>query len=96
MLARVMEETTPTDKRHLLALEVLKNRCTNPVTVAQINLEMGKTYWKEYQDWETAERLGQQAMQSENPHIMAMAQTFLQELKRHRGTENPIQKATSP
>ncbi|HOJ33710.1 MAG TPA: hypothetical protein PKY35_06515 [Candidatus Hydrogenedentes bacterium] len=96
MLTRVMEESAPTDHQPLHALEALKDRCTNPVTVAQINLEMGKAYWKEYQDWETAERLGQQAMQSENPQIVAMAQTFLQELKRYEEAENSLQKATSP
>lgn len=96
MVTRVMEESAPQDKLPLHAFETLKTRCTNPVTVAQINLEMGKTYWREFQDWQAAERLGQQALQSEEPHIVAMAQTFLQELNRHKEADTSHQKATNP
>ncbi len=61
-------------------IEKLRARLTNPVAIAQLNLELGKTYWTRYADKQKAQLLAQEALKSENPEVVAMAQGFLQQL----------------
>lgn len=76
MAGRVVEETSQQASR-LTAMESARDRCTNPVAVARLNVEIGRIYLEELDDPATARDLCEKALSSGHSEVIAMAQTVM-------------------
>ncbi len=61
----------------LRALEQARNRCTAPMAVARLNIEIANYYLHEMNNVDKARDLGTQALNSDDPTAIALARNFL-------------------
>lgn len=62
------------------ALETVRECCTDPIAVAQVNLALGDMYWRELHDRQRAREVYGKAAQSEHAGLAGMALLALAEL----------------
>lgn len=64
----------------LRALEEARDRCTDPVAAARLNIEIAYGYWRDLHDPARARDIGSEALGCANPEVVEMARAFLREL----------------
>ena len=67
--------------RLLKAMEEARGRCTNPVAIARLNIRMGQFYLQRLNDADTARNLGEKALGSSDPEVLALAREFLGDIE---------------
>ncbi len=64
----------------LEAMERLREQCQDPIVVGRLDIEIGRTYWREMDDAEMARGVGSKALECGHPAVVEMAQGFLSQL----------------
>jgi len=77
-MAKLMaEEAQISADTQVLSMEHAKDRCTNPLAVAQLKLELGKIYWKELNNPGKARDFFHEVEQSNNEMLAQLAKEAL-------------------
>jgi hypothetical protein len=81
-MAQLAAEEIGPDASYVAALDSVKSRCSDPVAVAQLQLALGDTYYREMQNPARAQELYQTVAQSESPILAQLAQDALVRIQR--------------
>ena len=81
MAELVAEQAQLTADTRVLAMERARDRCTDPVAVAQLKVELGQIYWKELNNPGKARDFFHEVAQSDNVVLAQLAKDALAGLK---------------
>ncbi len=62
------------------AMEEARDRCRNPLAVAQFNIRVANAYWRERHDVHSARDLAHRALDSDSSAVVELARNFLDDL----------------
>ena len=84
MAGRVVDMSHASGRRidRLEALEQVRERCTDPIVLGSLDVELGRAYWVERSDIEMARGCGAKALECNEPAVVEMARGFLTQLPR--------------
>ncbi|MCC6142412.1 MAG: zf-HC2 domain-containing protein [Candidatus Hydrogenedentes bacterium] len=81
-MAQLAAEELGPQSSYVAALDTVRSRCSDPVAVAQLQLALGDTYYREMQNPARAQELYQTVAQSESPILAQLAQDALVRIQR--------------
>ena len=73
-------EENPAPEKRIDAMEFVRDRCTDPVAIAQINVALGDLYWRDLRDAERARDAYTQAAGSGHMTLASVARAALWEM----------------
>ena len=80
-MAQLVGDAATGTGHRVLAMERARDKCTDPIAIARLNIEIGQVYWKELGDPDRARDQFTEVLESENGALVQLARESLASLE---------------